>query len=251
MTLIYILISTSAISLLTLFGITIFSISHDRLKKSLLVLVALSAGAMFGNAMFHLLPEMVHLTKEGTLTFFGALLIATGAYFISFLFEQFFSWHHCHNTDHCEEKQAFGHLSLVSDAIHNTIDGIIIATSFIISPAFGFITTATIALHELPQELGDYAVLVHAGWSKKEALISNFLASTTVVLGGLLGYFLTQSIVLAVPVLVSFAMGSFLYIASSDLIPELKHQTDVKKIITHSSIFLLAVLMMVFSSLLG
>ncbi len=250
MTLFLITISTVLIALVSLVGVIIFTLTKHRLQNSILVLVALSAGAMFGNAIFHLLPETIKLSQEGPFSLFTSLLILAGAFFVSFQFEQWFSWHHCHNTDHCDTTHPYGHLVLLSDFIHNFVDGIIIATAFIVSPTVGIFTAIAIALHEIPQELGDYAVLLHSGWEKRKAVLANFAVAFTVVAGGIAGYFLTQSVSIAVPFLVPFAAGSFLYIATSDLIPELKHQTNAKKISLHSFIFLLSLAIMIAATFL-
>lgn len=246
----YIFLSTVLIALVSLVGVIIFTLTKRQPNKSILILVALSAGAMFGNAVFHLIPETIELSETGPFSLFTSLLILTLAFVLSFQFEQWFSWHHCHNTDHCEAKQPYGHLVLLSDIIHNFIDGIIIATAFILSPSVGIFTTTAIVLHEIPQELGDYAVLLHSGWDKKMAVLANFAVAFTVVAGGVAGYFLTQSTEIAVPFLVPFAAGSFLYIATSDLIPELKHQTNAKEISLHSFIFLLALAFMIAATFL-
>jgi len=250
MTLFFIIISTILIALISLIGIFVFTLTKLRMQGSILVLVALSAGAMFGNAVFHLIPETIELSQTGPFSLFTSLLILTLAFVLSFQFEQWFSWHHCHNADHCDTKHPYGHLVLLSDVIHNFIDGIIIATAFIVSPAVGIFTAIAIALHEIPQELGDYAVLLHSGWEKRKAALANFMTATTVIVGGIVGYFLTQSVSIAVPFLVPFAAGSFLYIATSDLIPELKHQTNAKVISLHSCIFLLALALMIVSTFL-
>ena len=250
MILLSILMATSLIALLSLVGVVIFTLTKLRLQNSILVLVALSAGAMFGNAIFHLLPETIELSQTGPFSLFTSLLILTLAFVLSFQFEQWFSWHHCHNTDHCDAMHPYGHLVLLSDFIHNFIDGIIIATAFILSPSVGVFTTIAIALHEIPQELCDYAVLLHSGWKKRKAILANFAVAFTVVAGGMAGYFLSQSVSVAVPFLVPFAAGSFLYIATSDLIPELKHQTNAKKISLHSFIFLLALALMIAATFL-
>ncbi|MBI5793642.1 ZIP family metal transporter [Candidatus Uhrbacteria bacterium] len=250
MTFIFIIVSTILISLLSFVGVLVVTFTRLRLQNGILILVALSAGAMFGNAVFHLLPETVELSKTGPFSLFTSLLILTFAFVLSFQFEQWFSWHHCHNKDHCEPRHPWGHLILLSDFVHNFVDGIIIATAFILSPSIGVFTTVAIALHEIPQELGDYAVLIHSGWSKRQAVWSNFAVSLTAIAGGTVGYFLTQSFSFAVPFLVPFAAGSFLYIATSDLIPELKHQTKAKEISLQSFIFVSALVFMILATLL-
>ncbi len=222
-------------------------------------MVALSAGAMLGNSAFHLLPETFESVESGVITSMTAMLLFVGAFVFAFLFETLFSWHHCHTASHHGEKdndncahptKAYSHLVIYSDGIHNFIDGLIIAAAFILSPPLGVATAVAIALHEVPQELGDYAVLVHGGFKKKKALLLNFLASSTVILGGVVGFYLTQSVEMAVPILLPFAAGSFMYIAAADLLPELKHDEDIKESMTHFAVFLLGLVIMAVSAYL-
>lgn len=248
MTLFLIIVSTVLVAIVSLVGVVLFSFSPERLRKSIFILVALSAGTMFGNALFHLIPEMIELSEEGPFSLFGSLLIFAFAFIVSFQFEQWFFWHHCHNTQHVQQKHPFGHLTLVSDALHNFIDGIIIASTFSISPTVGVITVIAVVLHEAPQELGDYAVLLHAGWERKKALFANFFAASSVIVGGVAGFYLSQITDIAVAILIPFAAGSFLYIATSDLIPELKHQTESKQILLHSGMFLFALAIMILTA---
>ncbi|MCR4314596.1 MAG: ZIP family metal transporter [Candidatus Uhrbacteria bacterium] len=227
MSFIYILISTLVIAALSLSGILFLTFMKKHMHAGVLALVALSAGAMFGNAFFHLLPEAIELSEEGSIDLFTIMLLIVGSFVASFLFEQFFSWHHCHNTDHCEPtEKPFAHLVLYSDVIHNFIDGLIIAAAFSVSPSLGIATTAAIALHEIPQELGDYAVLIHGGFSKIRAAVYNGLAALTVVLGGIVGYLLAGSVQWTVPVLIPIAIGGFIYISAADLLPELRHSAN-------------------------
>lgn len=259
MTLLQIVIATVAIALLSLSGILVFFFKGKKSNKLMLSLVALSAGAMLGNSAFHLLPETFDYVQEGRISVITGMLLFVGAFVISFLFEMVFSWHHCHTASHhagdessfhCHhEVKPYSHLVLYSDALHNFIDGLIIAASFIASPVLGVSLTVAVALHEVPQELGDFAVLVHSGIEKKRALLLNFFSAFTVVIGGVVGFFLTQSIDLAVPVLLPFAAGSFMYIAAADLLPELKHDEDVKQTLLHFFIFLLGLGIMVVSAI--
>ncbi len=254
MTLIYILIATAAIAALSLTGVLILSILKKHAHAGMLALVALSAGAMLGNAFFHLLPEAIELSEEGLIPLFTVMLLIVGSFVASFLFEQFFSWHHCHNADHCEPaEKPFAHLILYSDSIHNFIDGLIIAAAFSVSPALGVATTAAIALHEVPQELGDYAVLLHGGFSKIRAAIYNALAALTVVVGGIVGFLLADSVDWAVPVLIPIAIGSFIYISAADLLPELRHnvtQANRSSIPLHFLVFLTGLIIMIATALM-
>ncbi|TAL50788.1 ZIP family metal transporter [Patescibacteria group bacterium] len=255
MTFISILIATSLIALLSLSGIIILTTLKKHVHADMLALVALSAGAMLGNAFFHLLPEAIELSEEGLIALFTIMLLIVGSFVASFLFEQFFSWHHCHNTDRCEPtEKPFAHLVLYSDAIHNFIDGLIIAASFSVSPALGIATTAAIALHEIPQELGDFAVLLHGGFSKSRAAIYNALAALTVVVGGVVGFLISDSVEWAVPVLIPIAIGSFLYISAADLLPELRHDASHggtrSSIPLHFLVFLTGLIIMIVTAMM-
>lgn len=251
MSLIYILISTLVIASISLSGIMILAFMKKHTHASMLALVALSAGAMFGNAFLHLLPEAIGLSREGVIDLFTVMLLVVVSFVVSFLFEQFFFWHHCHGTKICEPTQKpFAHLVLFSDAIHNFIDGLIIAAAFTVSIPLGITTVVTIALHEIPQELGDYAVLVHGGFSKIHAAIFNSMAALTVVLGGILGYILAGSVNWAVPVLLPIAAGGFIYIAAADLLPELRHNNTRAGIPLYFLVFLTGLAIMIVTAMM-
>ncbi len=255
MTIISILIATALVAVLSLTGIITLTVLKGHVHAGTLALVALSAGAMLGNAFMHLLPEAIELSQDGAITLFTVMLLVVGSFVASFLFEQFFSWHHCHNADHCEPtEKPFAHLVLYSDAIHNFIDGLIIAAAFSVSPELGVATTAAIALHEVPQELGDYAVLVHGGFSKVRAALCNGLAALTVVAGGIVGYLLAGSVDWAVPVLIPIAVGGFIYIAAADLLPELRHNAthggNRASIPLHFLVFLTGLIIMIVTAMM-
>jgi len=245
------LIATGAIALLSLSGLAALSLAKTHVHASVLSLVALAAGAMFGNAFLHLLPEAIELTQAGPLNLITIMLLVVGSFVASFLFEQFFFWHHCHGNETCEPAQkSYAHLVLYSDAIHNFIDGLIIAAAFVVSIPLGITTALTIALHEIPQELGDYAVLVHGGFSKIRAAVYNGLAAVTVMVGGIVGYFLTDSVDLAVPILLPIAAGGFIYIAAADLLPELRHQNTRAGIPLQFLVFLTGLAIMVATAMM-
>ncbi len=250
MVFIQILITTLLIASVSLVGFLVLSRHTDKLRVALTSLVALSAGAMLGNAFFHLLPEAIELSEEGAIDMFTIMLLVVGSFVASFLFEQFFAWHHCHGSNKCDlHSKPYAQLLTYSDGIHNFVDGLIIAAAFIVSPALGVTTAIAIALHEIPQELGDFAVLIHAGWTKSKALLVNTLAALTVVLGGVAGYFLTSSVDVAVPILLPIATGSFIYIAAADLLPELKRQEDADNIPLHFLVFLTGLIIMIVSAM--
>ncbi len=201
-------------------------------------LVAFSAGALMGGAFLHLLPESVgEIGAES----FGLVFLASFAGF--FVLERFVHWRHCHKSGKCE-VHSFAYLNLVGDAIHNFVDGLVIAASFAASIPLGVSTTLAVIAHELPQEIGDFGVLVYAGFSRGKALAYNFLSSLSALLGALLGYYLSASLSGVVPYLLPVAAGSFVYIASSDLVPELHKQPDLGKAFESFAAFLLGLAFM-------
>jgi len=248
----HILLSTSVISLIAFVGALTLFLKEELLDKILLVLVAFSAGALMGGAFLHLIPEAVEKVSGNILTVFLYLLIG---FCVFFVLEQFISWHHHHVKNHpkiqpkrlikeknrASEVISFSYLILISDAIHNFIDGLIIAASFIIAVPVGLVTTLVVALHEIPQEIGDFGVLVYGGFEKTRALILNFISAITVVAGGLVGLLLAGKIGDSIVFLLPFAAGNFIYIAASDLIPEIKHKVNSKKSLIHFSVFLLGI----------
>ncbi|OGL99161.1 hypothetical protein A2501_03105 [Candidatus Uhrbacteria bacterium RIFOXYC12_FULL_57_11] len=255
MALFWILVSTFCVSCLSLVGIFVLYLKGKKPGRALMSLVALSTGAMLGNSIFHLLPEAIETGETVGLSLFQTFLIVTGAFVLSFIFEQAFSIHHCHSTSHhgsakpshhCHtDIKPFAHLVLWGDLIHNFIDGLIVAAAFIVSPALGLTTVLAVALHEIPQELGDFAVLVYGGYSKRRALLLNYLSATSIIFGGIVGYMLSSSFTTFAPFLLPFAAGSFLYIATSDLLPELKHEENIFEAILHVAVFLLGLGMMI------
>jgi zinc and cadmium transporter len=138
----------------------------------------------------------------------------------------------------------FSYLILISDSIHNFIDGLIIAASFVVSFPIGIVTALAVALHEIPQEIGDFGVLVYGGFKRVKALFLNFLSAITVIFGGLFGFLLSEKIGQSIIFLLPFAAGNFIYIASSDLIPEIKLKVSFKKSLIHFFIFLLGIITM-------
>jgi len=192
---------------------------------------------LVGGAFLHLLPEASEGMDSERLFF--VVLIS----FVSFfLIEKIFHWHHCHK-ENCE-IHTFGYMNLVGDSLHNFIDGLIIASAFLVDFKLGVATTLAIALHEIPQEISDFGVLIHAGFSRKKALILNYIIATTVILGGVVGYFSAFYINGIVPYLLSIASGGFIYIAASDLMPEIRKEVDFKKSIKSFIIFLLGIILM-------
>lgn len=242
-TLLYILLSTFLITLIAFIGALTLFLKEKLLDKILLVLVAFSAGALIGGAFLHLIPETivkVGIEEGQLLKVFLYLLLGFCTFFIM---EQFIRWHHHHATRH-PEIASFSYLILISDGIHNFIDGLIIAASFVVALPVGMVTALVVALHEIPQEIGDFGVLVYGGFKKSKALFLNFLSAITIILGGVVGFLLSEKIGQSIIFLLPFAAGNFIYIASSDLIPEIKHKEGFKKSMVYFFVFLLGIILM-------
>lgn len=235
MTLIYILIATFLVSLISFIGIFTVFLKREFLNEVLLLLVAFSAGALIGGAFLHLLPEAIE-GIESPLTVF--LLVLLG-FSIFFVLEQIIKWHH-HDV-YSPEISPFSYLILISDGIHNFIDGFVIAASFIIAVPLGIISALAISFHEIPQEIGDFGVLVYGGMKRSRALFLNFISGLVAVAGGVIGFFLSEKIGEATIFLLPLAAGNFIYIASSDLIPEINRHNDFKKSILCFLAFLLGI----------
>lgn len=218
MILAYILISLLIISAISLIGALYFAVGEKALNRSLPWLVAFAAGALLGVGLLDLIPE-------GLATIGNVTLYYTASGIILFLlFEQVLHWHHehHHDCDECENKKVMGYSVLVGDGFHNFLDGVIVASAFLVSIPVGIATATAMILHEIPQELGDFAVLIHSGFGKSKALWWNLLSALVAVIGGLAAYLSLQSIQQVVPYIVAIGAGGFIYIALVDLFAELK-----------------------------
>lgn len=232
--LMYSLISALIIVVISLIGIIILAFSENLVKKVLILLVSLSAGTLIGGAFLHLIPEAFEGVENLAIP---AVYILAG-FCLFFLLERVLRWHHCHKFD-CDVHQHLGHINLIGDGIHNMIDGLIIVSAFSISPAVGIPVVLAIAMHEIPQEIGDFGVLLYSGWKKSKALFYNFMSALAIVVGVILGYFLIDKIEGVVQFLLPFAAGGFIYIAASDLIPELHKETKLGKSLLSFFVFLI------------
>lgn len=237
----YTIISITAVSLISLVGLFTLSISARRLKKILIFFVSFSAGAMIGDAFIHLLPETV--TEYGFELNVSLLIIAGIATF--FVLEKVIHWQHCHRPISEEHVHSFAIVNLIGDGVHNLIDGLIIGASYIVSIPIGIATTVAVIIHEIPQEIGDFGVLLHGGFSKQKALFFNFITALLSIIGGiiaLIGVFYIENLV---SYLIPFAAGGFIYIASADLIPELHKETKITKSLMQFASFLLGIFVMI------
>jgi zinc and cadmium transporter len=238
MVLFWILASTILVSLISLVGIFTLSIKGNLLHKILFCLIGFSAGALIGSAFLHILPECLKNNKSTTV--FSYLILGI---ILFFLMERYLHWRHCHEQGACK-IHAFTYLNLAGDGFHNFIDGMVIAASFMVSLKLGLITTLAIILHEIPQELGDFAVLVYGGFSKKKALLFNFASALMSVVGAVTGYFIADLIRNFSNFILPFTAGGFIYIAASDLIPELHKENDLKRATAAFFAFLMGIAFM-------
>jgi zinc and cadmium transporter len=229
-TLVWIVGSTLAMSAIAWVGLLTAALNERQLRALLLPLVAFASGSLLAGALLHLLPEAVEAAGPGI----GAFIPALMGFALFFLIEQFLAWHRTH-ADDAAVKQPVTYLILLANGLHNFIGGLAIGASFMVSTEVGIVTWIAAAAHELPQELGDFGILVRGGWSRTNALFANFLSAATIVPGGLAAYFLSAGFELTW--LLSFAAGNFIYIAASDLIPEVKHDRVLRNNLVHFAAF--------------
>jgi zinc and cadmium transporter len=232
---IYTLASVLVVSLISIAGILTVSLKENALKDTLLFLVSFSAGALMGDAFLHLLPEAI--SRSG-FTIYVSLYVLLGI-LLFFVLEKIIFWRHCHIPTSEDHPHPFAYMSLVGDGLHNIIDGMIIAGSYLVSVPLGITTTIAVLAHEIPQEMGDFGILVYGGFSFSRALLLNFLVALTAFLGAVFVLLLSAKAQALTSVLVPLTAGNFIYIAGSDLIPELKKHVEL----SHSAVQLLALVL--------
>lgn len=240
------LISVFLVSLISLVGIFALSIKEKVIKRNSILLVSFSAGALFGDAIIHLLPEVFE--KMGA-SLSPSLAIISGIV-LFFILEKFLHWRHCHLDLAERHVHSLATMNLVGDGVHNLIDGLLIGAAYLASFPIGLATTLAIIFHEIPQEIGDFGVLLHSGLSIKKALFFNFLSALLAVLGTLISLFLNQYLQGFSAWLLAIASGGFIYIAGSDLIPELKHECGGRKSIRQFILMILGITIMALLTLI-
>lgn len=236
-----IIASSSLIALIAFVGAVGFAIKSEEFEGALLSLVGFAAGVLIGGAFLHLLPEAVERS-----TSLNVYISLSFGFFLFFLLEKVL-WRHCHNGK-CE-LHPFAYINLIGDGIHNFIDGLVISASFLSNVQLGITTFLAVAFHEIPQEIGDFGVLVYSGLEKSKALILNFFTSLLVVFGGLTGYFLSSIIQESMVLILPFTAGGFIYIAASDLIPELHREPNQRRSLASFAVFFLGFAFMLFAKL--
>lgn len=213
----YSLVSVLLVGIVSLAGILFLSINRRRLNRTILFLVSFAVGGLFGDAFIHLLPEAF---EDLGLNLGTSLLVISGI-LAFFILEKFVRWHHCHVPIAEHRPHPVVLMNLVGDGVHNFIDGMLIAATYSVSIPLGVATTVAVLLHELPQEIGDFGILVHGGISATRALVYNFITALTAFAGAIVVLAVGPHIQGFSAVLVPITAGGFIYIAGSDLIPEL------------------------------
>lgn len=222
MTFFYIILASIVTSLISLVGALTLTVSGKRLNRLVMFLVSLSAGTLIGDSFFHLLPEAVE--KDNGL---GLWLALIGGLLLFFVLEKVIHWRHCHLSPNENHPHPVGAMNLVGDGLHNFIDGLIIAGSFLVDVRLGIITTIAVIAHEIPQELGEFGTLLHAGYKAKKALLLNLLSASFSILGAVLAWLLGSYSQGFVNLIIPITAGGFIYIATADLIPELKKEVKL------------------------
>lgn len=202
-------------SAIALIGVVTLVVSERRMESLLTPLVALAAGSLIGGALFHMVPAAVG-AMGNTLAVYAWI---AGGFVTFFALEQYLQWHHCHRAPG-RHRRPITYLILIADGLHNLLGGLAVAGSFLIDVRVGVMAWIAAAAHEIPQELGDYGVLVHGGWRRRSALLFNFFSALTFPIGGIIVYSISDRIDVAF--LLPFAAGNFLYIGASDLLPEVR-----------------------------
>ena len=212
------LASVSAISLLSFAGV-LFSLAFNRqqMQPLVFVMVGLAVGAMFGDTFLHLLPESFERSSSGLAT----SLYCLAGLGIFFVLEKFLLWRHDHADEHTHPIHPVGYLNLIADGLHNFMDGILIGASYLVSVPIGIGTTVAVCFHEIPQEIGDFGILLHAGFTRRQALWLNFGTATLAIAGAVLALMIGTWLTSFSDSMLPLTAGGFIYIAGSDLVPEL------------------------------
>jgi zinc and cadmium transporter len=260
-TLLWIILFTLVSGVLSVLAAGLFLVLPGKTRDAALPhLVSFATGALLGAALLGLIPHAVLGAGHERVHQIGLALIAGIALF--FVLEKFLLWRHCHD-DACGEHQvehphgsgghddarqkASGSLVLVGDALHNVLDGVLIAAAFLTDVHLGVVTALAIMAHEIPQEIGIFAVLLHSGVSRRRALLLNLLTSLTAVIGGVIGYFALERALAALPFALAVAASSLLYVAVADLIPGLHRKVDPRSSIMQVVLIGLGVALIAFA----
>lgn len=242
------LASVIAVSLLALAGLATISVSGDRLRALARLFVSFAVGALLGDAFIHLLPEIFKESGGPGSPLLRSLLVLCGM-LLFFIVEKLLKHRHGLLHQHLHDGQAVGQpalaaINLLGDAIHNFIDGVLIGASYLAGPELGISTTVAVLLHELPQELADFGILIHSGLTVKRAVLLNLASASVAILGTVAALVLGAHAQIAVQALLPLTAGGFVYLASADLIPELQHDRSLKGLLVQTSLICLGISVM-------
>jgi zinc and cadmium transporter len=219
---VYSIASVTIVSVVSLVGVVFISINQQKLKQIIFVMVSLAVGSLFGDAFIHLLPESFE--KSGV-SIENSLLVLIGI-FAFFILEKFLLWRHQHVLGSSGHTHHVGYMNLLADGLHNLIDGMIIGASYSLSLPLGIATTLAVVFHEIPHELGNFFILLYAGFSKTKALFFNFLSATLAILGAVISMLVGSNVENFSTMMLPLAAGGFIYVAGSDLVPELNKEVE-------------------------
>lgn len=229
----YAILAVGLVSFVSLIGVFTLSMRTDFIKKITLFLVSLAAGTLIGDVFLHIIPEIYE--EEPGASWIGPAIIAGIVGF--FVLEKIVHWRHCHGETSHDHPEPLAVTNLTGDAIHNFVDGLVIGASFLVSTEVGIATSIAVILHEIPQEIGDFGVLIYSGLSKKKALLFNFVSALISVVGVVVALAFGEGSEEMTHVFLTFAAGGFLYISIADLIPELKHHESLRSSLTQLLLF--------------
>ena len=233
----YSLGSAAAISLISLVGIFTIMIGVRRLERVIPLLISLAVGALFGDALVHLLPEAFEASSSPAMTSFYVIL----GILLFFVLERFLHWHHEHRAHSVNPVHPVAYVNLVSDGVHNFLDGLIIGASYLVSFPIGLATTVAVALHEIPQEQGDFGILVHAGFTPRRALVMNFVSAILAIVGVVVSLLIGPNVSDYTVFMIPLTAGGFIYIAGSDLIPELHRERELSGSVAQLAVMVAAI----------
>lgn len=237
------LLSVVCVSLASLVGLVTLSLDELRLRRLAAVLLSFAVGALLGDAFLHLVPET--FARAGAAL--GPSLLVLGGMLLFFVVEKLLRRRHglLSRRPDPVEPPVLATINVIGDAIHNFIDGVLIGASYLASPALGLSTTVAVLFHEIPQELGDFGILVHSGLSARKALLLNLASASLAIVGTLVTLFAGHAGETALAgVLVPVTAGGFVYIAAADLIPELQHDRSLRGLVTQVSLIALGIAVM-------
>lgn len=212
--------------LFSLIGGLLLAWRVNLVERFALPLLAFSAGAFLGASFLDILPEALAQGKEPALVLLATLIGFVSFFALERLLARYLPHYHEHTHDHAEHTESLPVLLIVGDSLHNFLDGVVIALAYLANPAVGLVTTLAVAAHEIPQEIGDFSILLNQGWAKTKVILFNIVSSLFTVVGALLGYYLGKLVEPSLAYFLGATGGIFIYLAASDLIPEIHHRSS-------------------------